>query len=153
MPMENRRLVFVLRFLPMTSTSNFEPNFSQNPFLRMYNVHRSPKILFVSLPVSGYYFCQPVFIGKYFTNIHLVFNVLILLFSSFSFLNYSPEPLVHQLMGDCKIFIPDNIKYMYMCKCDLCRCKFCNANFTTSGELVRHVRYKHTHEKPHRVGL
>lgn len=29
-------------------------------------------------------------------------------------------------------------------------CKFCDAAFTTSGELVRHVRYRHTHEKPHR---
>lgn len=29
-------------------------------------------------------------------------------------------------------------------------CKFCEAAFTTSGELVRHVRYRHTHEKPHK---
>lgn len=29
-------------------------------------------------------------------------------------------------------------------------CKFCDAAFTTSGELVRHIRYRHTHEKPHR---
>lgn len=29
-------------------------------------------------------------------------------------------------------------------------CKYCDAAFTTSGELVRHVRYRHTHEKPHR---
>jgi uncharacterized Zn-finger protein len=29
-------------------------------------------------------------------------------------------------------------------------CKFCDATFTTSGELVRHVRYRHTHEKPHK---
>lgn len=30
------------------------------------------------------------------------------------------------------------------------RCKFCVSAFTTSGELVRHVRYRHTHEKPHK---
>ena len=30
------------------------------------------------------------------------------------------------------------------------QCKFCDAAFTTSGELVRHIRYRHTHEKPHR---
>lgn len=30
------------------------------------------------------------------------------------------------------------------------QCKFCEAAFTTSGELVRHIRYRHTHEKPHR---
>lgn len=29
-------------------------------------------------------------------------------------------------------------------------CKYCDSAFTTSGELVRHVRYRHTHEKPHR---
>ncbi|KOB75283.1 putative CTCF-like protein, partial [Operophtera brumata] len=29
-------------------------------------------------------------------------------------------------------------------------CKYCKSTFTTSGELVRHVRYKHTHEKPHK---
>ena len=29
-------------------------------------------------------------------------------------------------------------------------CKFCQAAFTTSGELVRHVRYRHTFEKPHK---
>ena len=29
-------------------------------------------------------------------------------------------------------------------------CKFCQAAFTTSGELVRHVRYRHTYEKPHK---
>ncbi|CAF3355538.1 unnamed protein product [Rotaria sp. Silwood1] len=30
------------------------------------------------------------------------------------------------------------------------QCKFCSFSFTTSGELIRHVRYKHTLEKPHR---
>ena len=30
------------------------------------------------------------------------------------------------------------------------KCKFCTRRFTTSGELVRHVRYKHTFEKPHK---
>ena len=30
------------------------------------------------------------------------------------------------------------------------KCKFCSHRFTTSGELVRHVRYKHTFEKPHK---
>ena len=30
------------------------------------------------------------------------------------------------------------------------QCKFCDSTFTTSGELVRHVRYRHTHEKPHK---
>lgn len=30
------------------------------------------------------------------------------------------------------------------------RCKFCDSCFTTSGELVRHVRYRHTYEKPHK---
>ena len=29
-------------------------------------------------------------------------------------------------------------------------CQECDASFTTSGELVRHVRYRHTYEKPHR---
>ena len=29
-------------------------------------------------------------------------------------------------------------------------CKYSEAMFTTSGELFRHVRYKHTHEKPHK---
>ena len=29
-------------------------------------------------------------------------------------------------------------------------CKFCKSAFTTSGELVRHVRYRHTFEKPHK---
>ena len=31
-----------------------------------------------------------------------------------------------------------------------CKYENCEASFTTSGELVRHVRYKHTHEKPHK---
>ncbi|CAF3399559.1 unnamed protein product, partial [Rotaria sp. Silwood2] len=30
------------------------------------------------------------------------------------------------------------------------QCKFCEYKFTTSGELIRHVRYKHTLEKPHK---
>ena len=29
-------------------------------------------------------------------------------------------------------------------------CKFCEASFACSGGLVRHVRYKHTQEKPHK---
>lgn len=32
-------------------------------------------------------------------------------------------------------------------------CKFCESTFTTSGELVRHIRYRHTHEKPHQCTL
>jgi uncharacterized Zn-finger protein len=31
-----------------------------------------------------------------------------------------------------------------------CVVQECDASFTTSGELVRHVRYRHTYEKPHR---
>lgn len=30
------------------------------------------------------------------------------------------------------------------------KCKCCDSAFTTSGELIRHVRYKHTFEKPHK---
>ncbi|XP_017043325.1 transcriptional repressor CTCF [Drosophila ficusphila] len=30
------------------------------------------------------------------------------------------------------------------------KCKFCDSAFTTSGELIRHTRYKHTKEKPHK---
>lgn len=30
------------------------------------------------------------------------------------------------------------------------KCKLCESAFTTSGELVRHTRYKHTKEKPHK---
>lgn len=30
------------------------------------------------------------------------------------------------------------------------KCKECNAAFTTAGEMVRHVRYRHTFEKPHK---
>ena len=29
-------------------------------------------------------------------------------------------------------------------------CKYCQASFTRRGELVIHVRYRHTHEKPHK---
>lgn len=29
-------------------------------------------------------------------------------------------------------------------------CKQCESAFTTSGELVRHIRYRHTRERPHR---
>ena len=32
----------------------------------------------------------------------------------------------------------------------LLHCKCWDLSFTTSGELVRHVRYRHTHEKPHK---
>ncbi|XP_016955831.1 transcriptional repressor CTCF [Drosophila biarmipes] len=30
------------------------------------------------------------------------------------------------------------------------KCKSCDSAFTTSGELIRHTRYKHTKEKPHK---
>ncbi|XP_017009569.2 transcriptional repressor CTCF [Drosophila takahashii] len=30
------------------------------------------------------------------------------------------------------------------------KCKSCESAFTTSGELIRHTRYKHTKEKPHK---
>lgn len=33
------------------------------------------------------------------------------------------------------------------------KCKQCNGAFTTSGELLRHIRYKHTFEKPHKCKI
>ena len=34
----------------------------------------------------------------------------------------------------------------------LFRLKFCKSCFVVVGELVRHVRYRHTYEKPHKCG-